>query len=266
MPVHDANLYKLLTGGFPADADSTAIEVPAAARYSWRDLQHASARIAHWLTSLGLAPGARVAVQVDKSPECVMLYLATLRAGLVYLPLNTAYRQTEIAFFLRDAEPGVVVCAPERLQEVQPLAHAAGCRHVVTLGAARDGTLLAAAARFADDFETVRRQGDDPASIIYTSGTTGRSKGAVLSHRNLASNARTLDRAWGFAAERSAGRRDTLLHALPLFHVHGLFVALHAALLAGAKQIWLARFEAADVLRELPRSTVFMGVPTYYTR
>jgi malonyl-CoA/methylmalonyl-CoA synthetase len=205
-------------------------------------------------------------VQVEKSTECLMLYLSTLRAGYVYLPLNTAYQRGELEYFLKDAEPSVVVCTPERHEELRRLAQAAGAPHVRTLGEQRDGTLLPDAAPFADEFATVQRAAGDLAAILYTSGTTGRSKGAMLSHGNLASNAVTLDEYWGFKAERDAGRRDVLLHTLPLFHVHGLFVASHAALLAGAKTILLPKFDLAAALKHLPRSTVFMGVPTYYTR
>jgi malonyl-CoA/methylmalonyl-CoA synthetase len=260
------NLYSLLESRFPADPDSTCIETGEGAFYTWRDMHRASGRIANWLASLRLEPGARVAVQVEKSPECLMLYLATLRAGLVYLPLNTAYQRAELEYFLKDAEPSVVVCTPARFDEIRRLADAAGCRHVETLGERRDGSLLARAAPFADAFATVPRALDDLAAILYTSGTTGRSKGAMLTHGNLASNALTLDEYWGFKAEREAGRRDVLLNALPLFHVHGLFVASHAALLAGARTIMLPKFDLAAALKHLPRSTVFMGVPTYYTR
>jgi malonyl-CoA/methylmalonyl-CoA synthetase len=260
------NFYALAESRFPADLDSACIETGDGALYSWRDLHRASGRLANWLASLGLPDGARVAVQVEKSPECLMLYLATLRAGFVYLPLNTAYQRAELEYFLKDAEPSVMVCAPERFDEVKRLAAVAGCAHVETLGEARNGTLLAAAAPFADGFAAVARTAGDLAAILYTSGTTGRSKGAMLSHGNLASNALTLDEYWGFKAEREAGRRDVLLHTLPLFHVHGLFVASHAALLAGAKTIMLAKFDLSPVLKHMPVSTVFMGVPTYYTR
>jgi len=263
---YNANLYALIESRFPADRASACMETADGLVYSWDDLHHGSARIAHWLASLNLPVGARVAVQVEKSPECLMLYLATLRAGLVYLPLNTAYQRAEIEYFLGDAAPDVLVCTPARRAELAPLAQRAGCCTVVTLGEARDGTLLEAAAGFSDDFATRARSADDLAAILYTSGTTGRSKGAMLSHGNLASNALTLDSYWGFAAARAAGRPDVLLHALPLFHVHGLFVAAHAALLAGAKTLFLAKFDAAQVLQRLPRATVFMGVPTYYTR
>ncbi len=260
------SIYAAIACRFPDDVDDVCIETLDGLKYSWRDLHRASGCIANWLQSLRLAPGERVAVQVEKSPECLMLYLATLRAGLVYVPLNTAYQHAELSYFLRDAEPAVVVCTPARLAEIEPIARDARCRHVMTLGEQRDGTLLATAAGFASDFETVQRAAGDLAAILYTSGTTGRSKGAMLSHRNLSSNAVTLDEFWGFKAVRDAGRRDVLLHALPLFHVHGLFVASHAALFGAARMLMLPRFDVSQVLRWLPRSTVMMGVPTFYTR
>ena len=265
MDLSDANLYSLLRGRFPTDLDTTAIETPAGLYYTWRDLERASGRVANWLASLGIAPGARVAVQVEKSPEVLMLYLACLRAGLVYVPLNTAYQRGELEYFLSDAQPALVVCDPAREAEIAPLARAAGAR-IATLGESRDGSLLAQAASHPDEFAIVARGPDDLAAILYTSGTTGRSKGAMLSHRNLSANALALDETWGFSAERAAGRRDVLLHALPIFHVHGLFVATHAAWLAGARMIFLPRFEAAAVLARLREATVFMGVPTHYTR
>ena len=262
----NSNVYSAIERRYPSDLDSTCIETHHGLTYSWRDLHLASGCIANWLYSLKLQRGDRVAVQVEKSPECLVLYMAALRAGLVYVPLNTAYQRAELDYFLRDAEPAVVVCTPARLAEIEPIASAARCRHVVTLGEQRDGTLLASAAQFSSDQETVARVSHDLAAILYTSGTTGRSKGAMLSHGNLASNAITLDQFWGFKAEREAGRRDVLLHALPLFHVHGLFVASHAALFGGAKMLMLPRFDITQVLERLPHSTVMMGVPTFYTR
>jgi malonyl-CoA/methylmalonyl-CoA synthetase len=265
------NFYALVESRLPRDLNGACIETQDGLVYSWRDLHFASARIAGWLASLNLAPsedGAppRVAVQVEKSPEALMLYLATLRAGLAYVPLNTAYQRAEIDYFLRDAQPAVFVCAPQRAADLRPLAEAAGVPYVMTLGDGRDGTLLEAAAPFADGFATIQRRADDLAAILYTSGTTGRSKGAMLSHGNLSSNALVLDDFWGFKEEREAGDQDVLLHALPLFHVHGLFVASHAALLAGARMLFLPRFDPKAVIERLPRCTVFMGVPTYYVR
>ncbi|MCX8115235.1 MAG: AMP-binding protein, partial [Burkholderiaceae bacterium] len=265
------NLYALIESRLPRDLSAPCIETHDGLVYSWRDLHFASARLAGWLASLDLpcdpdGSAARIVVQVEKSPEALMLYLATLRAGLVYVPLNTAYQRAEVEYFLNDARPAVVVCTPSRVREIEPLARAAGVSHVLTLGERRDGTLLAAAAPFADSFATAQRAADDLAAIVYTSGTTGRSKGAMLTHGNLASNALVLDEFWGFKEERETGGHDVLLHALPLFHVHGLFVASHAALLSGATMLFLPKFDVRQVLERLPRSTVFMGVPTYYTR
>lgn len=269
--MNNENLYALIESRLPRDLAAPCIETHDGLVYSWRDLHFATARLAGWLASLALprdpdGSPARVAVQVDKSPEALMLYLATLRAGLVYVPLNTAYQRAEVEYFLNDAQPAVVVCTPARAREIEPMARAAGVRHVLTLGERRDGTLLAAAAPFPNSFATAERGAGDLAAIVYTSGTTGRSKGAMLTHGNLASNALVLDEFWGFKEEREAGGHDVLLHALPLFHVHGLFVASHAALLAGATMLLLPKFDERQVLERLPRSTVFMGVPTYYTR
>lgn len=255
----NANLYTVLASGFPEDRKQIALETPELL-YTWEDIEQASACLANLLASLNLPEGSRVAVQVEKSPEALLLYLATLRAGLVYLPLNNAYREAEIAYFLKDAEPAVVVCSSKNLEWVSEVAHAAGTRHVYTLDEDRTGTLLSAAAQQSREFETVERRVDDLAAILYTSGTTGRSKGAMLSHGNLASNAQVLHTYWGWRSD------DVLLHMLPIFHVHGLFVASHGALLAGARMIWLPKLDVEQALKYLPRCTVMMGVPTYYVR
>jgi malonyl-CoA/methylmalonyl-CoA synthetase len=257
--VSNANLYAVLQGGFPKDRSKVALETPDL-QYTWDDIDRATACLANLLQSLNLPDGARVAVQVEKSPEALLLYLATLRAGLVYLPLNTAYRESEIEYFLGNAEPSVVVCASKNLDWVKRAADKAGCPHVFTLDEDRTGTLLEAAGSLPQTFKTVQRKPDDLAAILYTSGTTGRSKGAMLSHGNLAANARTLHEYWGWRED------DVLLHMLPIFHVHGLFVASHGALLAGARMIWLPKLDADQALHYLPQSTVMMGVPTYYVR
>ena len=260
----NANLYAILASGFRADPSACAIEAVDAQGgslyYTWGDIDRASARLANLLASLGLAAGARVAVQVEKSPEALLLYLATLRAGYVYLPLNTAYQAAELDYFIGNAKPGLVVCSPAAHAWVEPIARQHKVRHVLTLGEHRQGSLLAAAAAHSDDFSPVHRRASDLAAILYTSGTTGRSKGAMLSHGNLSSNALTLHQYWRWR------RGDVLLHALPIFHVHGLFVASHGALLSGSKMIWMNRFDPAAVVRHLPRATVFMGVPTMYVR
>ncbi|MFT3804721.1 MAG: malonyl-CoA synthase [Burkholderiaceae bacterium] len=265
MPGSNANLYAVLAEGFARrEPDACAIEAIDAAGaplyYSWRDIDRASARLANLLAGLGMPRDARVAVQVDKSVESLLLYLACLRAGYVYLPLNSAYQQAEVDYFVENAEPSLIVCAPRALPWISAIAQARGVANVLTLGDDRTGTLLERAASLSDHFEAVARGADDLAAILYTSGTTGRSKGAMLSHGNLASNARTLNLYWRWRDG------DVLLHVLPIFHVHGLFVASHGALLSGSKMIWLPKFDAAQVIAQMPRATVFMGVPTMYVR
>ncbi len=256
----NANLFVALRAQFPSDLDSLAIETETGLAYSWRDLDRASAMLANLLQSLDLSPGARIAVQVDKSVEAVMLYLAVLRSGFVYLPLNTAYKQAELQHFLRDAEPAVVVCTASQFSGLSQLAFAAGAAHVFTLNDDRTGSLLQRALFYADAHVPAHCAATDLAAIIYTSGTTGRSKGAMLSHGNLLSNAQVLKGYWGWR------RDDVLIHALPIFHVHGLFVALHGALINGSRMIWLSKFDATEVLAFMARATVFMGVPTMYVR
>jgi malonyl-CoA/methylmalonyl-CoA synthetase len=256
----NSNLYAHLAAAFPADASACAIETEDGDYYSFDDLERASAMLANLLVRAGLKAGDRVAAQVEKSPEALILYLATIRAGFVFLPLNTAYREAELTYFLGNAEPGVVVCSPENFAWLSKLAFKAGALHVYTLGEHQNGSLLERAASCSERFTTVACAPDALAAILYTSGTTGKSKGAMLSHENLLSNAQALKRAWGWRDG------DVLLHALPLFHVHGLFVACHGALLSGSKMIFFAKFDAARVVAELPRATVFMGVPTYYVR
>ena len=256
------NLFVALRDAFPADLDAIAIETADGAplRYSWRDLERATAMLANLLDSLELPAGARVAVQTEKSVEALMLYLAVLRAGYVYLPLNSAYQAAEIEYFIGDAEPSVFVCSPETFARTSKIAFRAGTSHVFTLGTDRSGSLLERAAHHPDRHTPAVRGADELAAILYTSGTTGRSKGAMLSHGNLLSNARTLQRYWGWQPG------DVLIHALPIFHVHGLFVASHGALLNGSKMLWFSRFDAARGDRRLPEATVFMGVPTLYVR
>ncbi|MDO8701110.1 MAG: malonyl-CoA synthase [Undibacterium sp.] len=264
MNTNNANLYALFAANFPTDLSSCCIETEDRRYFSWSDVERASAKMANLLTSLNLQVGARVAVQVEKSAEALILYLATIRAGYVYLPLNTAYRDAEVDYFIRDAQPEVVICSPQQFGWVSQLAFKAGSRHVFTLDAPAEGnnsgSLLPLALSQSDQFETAQSLPHDLAAILYTSGTTGRSKGAMLTHANLASNAKVLKQAWGW------NKDDVLLHALPLFHVHGLFVASHGALLNGTKMIFLPRFNARQIIHYLPRTTVFMGVPTYYVR
>ncbi|HEY9209750.1 malonate--CoA ligase [Acidovorax sp.] len=260
----NSNLFCALRAAFPRDLDQIAVETTSPQgeplHYTWRDLDHASARIANLLASLKLPEGSRVAVQVEKSVEAMLLYLATLRAGYVFLPLNTAYQSGEIEYFVGNAEPAVVVCTPGNFGWVSKIAFKAGTQHVFTLGDDRTGSLLERAAHHKDEHVPVARNADDLAAILYTSGTTGRSKGAMLTHGNLLSNAQMLKDYWGWKTG------DVLIHALPIFHVHGLFVAIHGALINGSKMIWMAKFDPKAVLAAMPRATVFMGVPTLYVR
>ncbi len=248
----NANLYALFASHFPDGTEQPLLAIPNGPVIHYDDIAAASARYAHALVTAGCKPGDRVAAQLDKDPRVLALYLACLRAGLVYLPLNTGYQKTELRYFFNDAEPLVIVCNNAQLGAVVTLA---GSATVLTLDE------LDERARVHDaTFDTVHSAPEDLAALLYTSGTTGRSKGAMLTHRNLASNALALVEEWGFT------RGDVLLHALPIYHVHGLFVAIHCVLLAGARMLWLAKFDAREVASLLPRASVMMGVPTFYTR
>ncbi len=236
------------------------IETADGARFTYADALARSGRIAHALAGAGLKPGDRVAVQVEKSAENVFLYLACLRAGAVYLPLNTAYTLAELEYFLGDAEPKIAVVAPEREAAVAAMIARTGGVALTLAGDGATGSLPASAAAAGADFADVPRNADDLAAILYTSGTTGRSKGAMLTQENLASNARVLKDTWRFT------QNDALLHALPLYHAHGLFTAINTVLMAGASMILLPKFDPDAIFAHLPRATAMMGVPTYYVR
>ena len=250
-------LYDLFQSNFPTDRSRPFLEVPGGRTWSYADLEDETARLARVLVGAGAAKGERVAAQVEKSPEAILLYLACVRAGAAYLPLNTAYEAAEIEYFIGDARPAVIVCRPADLDRMSGLG---GGAKVLTLGTGGDGTLMQLAAGETPAFETVAAAPGDLAAILYTSGTTGRSKGAMMSHRNLASNASTLRRIWGFTGE------DVLLHALPIYHTHGLFVATNCVLASGSRMLFMPRFDARGAVRLMERATVFMGVPTLYGR
>jgi malonyl-CoA/methylmalonyl-CoA synthetase len=255
----DEHVASLLHAGAAAHPGAAFIETPEGRTYTYGDAEAATASLANHLVGLGVKPGDRVAAQVEKSPQALFVYLATLRAGAVYLPLNTAYTEHELDYFVGDAQPKVFVCAPERQAAIVPIAAAHGAA-VATLDARGAGTIMAGASACATSFEDVARAPDDLAAILYTSGTTGRAKGAMLTHRNLRSNALALVRLWRFT------REDRLIHALPIFHTHGLFVAVNVTLAAGASMILLPKFDAPQIIGLLPRATALMGVPTFYTR
>jgi len=254
------NLFALFQTRFPRNLDRPFLETPAGRILSYRGLERESASLQRVLKGQGVAPGERVVVQVEKSPRALALYLACLRCGAVYVPLNTAYTPSELAYFLADADPRVLVVRPETADALASAAITAKVARVLTLDADGAGSLATLADNATPDSSVTVRGPRDLAAILYTSGTTGRAKGAMLTHENLAANALALHRTWGFVPE------DVLIHALPIFHVHGLFVATHCVLLNGSGMLFLPRFDPETVIDALPCATVLMGVPTFYTR
>lgn len=254
----NANLFSRLFDHLD-DPSRLAIEEPDGTRISYADLIARAGQMANVLVARGVKVGDRVAAQTEKSVPALVLYLATVRTGAIYLPLNTAYTLNELQYFITDAEPSLVVCDPAKAEGIARIATKVGAR-VETLDADGKGSLTEAAAKASPDFATVLRGNDDLAAILYTSGTTGRSKGAMLSHDNLASNSLTLVGYWGFSKD------DVLIHALPIYHTHGLFVASNVTLFARASMIFLPRFDPDLIIKLMARATVLMGVPTFYTR
>ena len=254
-----ANLFDLIAA-CARKPDQMALETGDATALTYAELIARSGQAANALVALGVEPGDRVAAQVDKSTDVIVLALACLRAGAALLPLNTAYTLAELEYFLGDAQPALTLCRPGFLAAVHALTHRLGLSAAESLGVARDGTFAKRIAAEPPEFQTVPRAADDLAAILYTSGTTGRSKGAMLTHANLASNALTLVDVWRFTAA------DRLIHALPVFHTHGLFVAVNVALLSGATMLYQNRFDPDAVIAAMPGATALMGVPTFYTR
>ena len=254
----NANLFSRLFDGL-ADTGRLAIETAGGTRISYADLIAQAGRTANVIVSRGVKPGDRVAAQTEKSVEALVLYLATVRAGAVFLPLNTAYTLNELDYFIGDAEPSLIVCDPSKADGIRALAAKSGAR-VETLDADGKGSLSDGAANASAEFATVPRAGDDLAAILYTSGTTGRSKGAMLTHDNLASNSHSLVDYWRFTQD------DVLIHALPIYHTHGLFVASNVTLFARASMIFLPKLDPELIIKLMQRATVLMGVPTFYTR
>ncbi|WP_424831725.1 malonate--CoA ligase [Ruegeria sp.] len=245
--------------GIHAGKDTAFLHLPDGRIITHSEFLDMAARIANALTGLELEPGDRVAVQVEKSPEMLALYAACAQAGLIFLPLNTAYKTAELTYFIENSGAALVVCDTVNEAGLAPLAQAQNAR-LETLNADGSGSLMRRALGMLTAFEPVRRSEDDLAAFLYTSGTTGRSKGAMLTQANLLSNAETLVREWQFTKD------DVLLHALPIFHTHGLFVATNVMLAAGGSMIFLPKFDLNDMLRLMPQATSMMGVPTFYTR
>ncbi|MGX1102763.1 MULTISPECIES: malonate--CoA ligase [Bradyrhizobium] len=254
----NANLFSRLFDGLD-DPGRLAIEQLDGSRISYGDLIARAGQMANVLVERGVKPGDRVAAQTEKSVSALVLYLATVRAGGVYLPLNTAYTLNELEYFITDAEPALVVCDPSKQDGIKAIAAKVGAK-VETLGASGKGSLTEAADKAATEFATVPRGNNDLAAILYTSGTTGRSKGAMLSHDNLASNSYSLVDYWRFTD------KDVLIHALPIYHTHGLFVASNVTLFARASMVFLPKFDPDVIIKLMARATVMMGVPTFYTR
>ncbi len=255
-----SNLYAAFADHLPQDRLAVLMTTDNGRVYTYEDAERFSAQMANCLIQAGLSAGDRVTVQVEKSPEMLWLYLGVLRAGLVFHPLNTAYTEEELAYFLENAEPAAVVCDESSEAMFNRLCRRTGVARLYTLNADGSGTLAAASGACSQQFNNAKTRGEEMAALLYSSGTTGRPKGIMLSHDNLIENARVLTACWGFTAD------DCLLHVLPVFHVHGLFVAIGCVLMSGASMRWLAKFDLAQVLENLPRCTVMMGVPTYYTR
>ncbi|MET4209221.1 malonyl-CoA synthase [Bradyrhizobium sp. LA2.1] len=254
----NANLFSRLFDGLD-DPKRLAVETQDGGRISYGDLIARAGQMANVLVARGVKPGDRVAVQVEKSVANIVLYLATVRAGAVYLPLNTAYTLNELDYFIGDAEPSLVVCDPSKAEGLAPIAAKVKAK-VETLGPDGKGSLTEAADKASSEFATVSRANDDLAAILYTSGTTGRSKGAMLTHDNLASNSLSLVGYWRFTD------KDVLIHALPIYHTHGLFVATNVTLFSRASMIFLPKLDPDLIIKLMARATVLMGVPTFYTR
>lgn len=255
MPNH---LFDAICNAIPSP-EAAFIETESGSILTYGEMLELSARLANALVSAGVVAGDRVAVQVEKSAEALMLYLACLRAGAIYLPLNTAYTAAELEYFIGDSKPSLLVISPEKTSSLAEIAQSVGAK-LETLDASGGGSLMEHASQQSVHFDNIDRLPDDLAAILYTSGTTGRSKGAMLSHDNLLSNALTLKEQWHYSSD------DRLIHALPIFHTHGLFVATNVSLLSGASMFLLGKFDVEAIFSLMPRATILMGVPTFYTR
>lgn len=251
-------LYDGLFGAH-AGKDTPFLHLPDGKTITHQSFLGTAARIAHVATHLGLKPGDRVAAQIEKSPEALALYAACAQAGLVFLPLNTAYTVDELTYFIENSGASLIVCDSRNEVKLASVGAQLGAK-VETLNADGSGSLMDQAAALPASFETVDRDGDDLAAFLYTSGTTGRSKGAMLTQNNLLSNAQTLVKEWRFTSA------DVLLHMLPIFHTHGLFVATNVTLAAGSSIVFMPKFDLDQIIARMPDATTMMGVPTFYTR
>ena len=252
------NLYLTYREGFPQYLKSPFLEYPDGSLITYEELEEQSSQYANGFSDLGLQPGDRVSVQVDKSPEVIFIYLACLRSNLIFHPLNTAYKESELSFFLDDAKPSVFICQKEIYENISSLGLKKEPQYVFTLFPLEGESIQSIKRK--GDHEIVDCSEEHTAALLYSSGTTGKPKGIMLTHGNIGFNALALKEAWNFTQE------DCLLHALPIYHVHGLFVALGCVFLSGSRVLWMNAFDADEVLKILPKCSVMMGVPTYYTR
>ena len=252
------NLFLAYREGFPENLETIFIQQENGSNITYQDLEDQSARYANGFEKLGLQPGDRVSIQVRKSPEVIFIYLACLRANLIFHPLNTAYKESELSFFLEDAQPAVFICEQEIFDNVSSLDVSTVPKNIFTLLPHEQGTIYSIKEEGAHIVKDCSK--DHTAALLYSSGTTGKPKGIMLSHGNIMSNAFALKEAWEFKSD------DCHLHALPIYHVHGLFVALGCVFLSGSKVLWLDSFDSDTTIKALPNCTVMMGVPTYYTR
>ena len=260
MTLKNCNLFSHFDASLEKIGNKPILILDDGTTYDYEAIQNKSAQIASLLINLKVSPGERISIQIEKSPESLFLYLACLRAGLIYHPLNPGYTENELEFFINNAEPTVIICDPKNFSIFNKLAKKNNINHVFTLGTDGQGTLITASASEKKVFQTYNTPKDHVAALLYSSGTTGRPKGIMLTHHNLISNTQTLVDTWQFTEQ------DVLLHALPIFHVHGLFVAIGCALSSGASMYWLSKFDETKILRNLSQCSVLMGVPTYYTR
>jgi len=252
------NLYLTYREGFPQNLKSTFLEYSNGTSIAYEELVEQSSQYANGFSDLGLQPGDRISVQVDKSPEVIFIYLACLRSNLIFHPLNTAYKESELSFFLDDAKPSVFICQKEIYENISSLGLKKEPQYVFTLFPLEGESIQSIKRK--GDHEIVDCSEEHTAALLYSSGTTGKPKGIMLTHGNIGFNALALKEAWNFTQE------DCLLHALPIYHVHGLFVALGCVFLSGSRVLWMNAFDADEVLKILPKCSVMMGVPTYYTR
>ena len=254
------NLYKILFDEFNQIETNICFDIPGKRQWSYKEIDNLSSLFASYLKSIGLKKGDRIISQTEKSVASIGLYLACLRTGIIYTPLNTSYTLKEVEYFIENIQPKLFICTPDKIDSISLVCKKLNIPNYQSLGKSDEDPFLKEILKFKQSNVFENCEENDTAAILFTSGTTGKSKGAMITHGNLSSNAFALKEIWNFT------QKDTLLHALPTFHVHGLFVALHTAFLSASKIIFLEKFDISEITRNLKKSTVMMGVPTFYSR